>query len=166
MKRGRPTKYKPEFAKQAEKLYNNGAIDREVADYFGVSEPTLNSWKTKFPDFLSSLKIGKEASDNRVEKSLYSRALGYSHDAVKIVIVGNRIEKIPYVERYPPDTAAAIFWLKNRKPNEWKDIKAVHHSGDLNQRNIQELSDNELQEIATGRGNRALKTKGSQEKIH
>lgn len=125
----RPSKYKPEFAAQALKLCELGATDREVADFFGVTEKTLNNWKADFPEFFQSLKTGKEAADNRVEQSLYRRALGYSHDAVHVSNYQGAVTLTPIVEHYPPDTVAAIFWLKNRRPEQWRDIKAVEHSG-------------------------------------
>lgn len=119
---GRPSSYKPEYATQAAKLCKLGATDKELADFFSTSEQTINKWKMDFPEFLESLKLGKSESDNRVEKSLYRRALGYSHDAVKIFHdKDSGTIVVPYIEHYPPDTTACIFWLKNRKPNEWRD---------------------------------------------
>ena len=118
---GRPSSYKPEYAKQAAKLCKLGATDREMADFFGVVESTLNLWKLDFPEFSESLKLAKGEADARVEKSLYRRALGYSHDAVKIFHDQNGTTEVPYTEHYPPDTTACIFWLKNRKPGEWRD---------------------------------------------
>lgn len=118
----RPSKFRPEFVQQAEKLSGFGLTDREIADFFGVDERTLNRWKHDHDGFCQALKVGKEQSDARVEQSLYRRALGYSHDAVKIAInAQGEVTQVPYVERYPPDTTAAIFWLKNRKPLEWRD---------------------------------------------
>jgi hypothetical protein len=119
---GRPSKYKPEFCEQAAKLCKLGATDRELAEFFGVAERTLNEWKSEHPEFLQSLKLAKEESDNRVEQSLYRRALGYSHDAVKILMTKDGdVYREEYVEHYPPDTVACIFWLKNRRPDQWRD---------------------------------------------
>ncbi len=127
---GRPTAFKPEFIEQARKLAELGAIDREVAEFFGVDGATLYRWKHSHPDFCDALKVGKESADNRVEQSLYRRALGYSHEAVKIHVAGDgKVTEVPFTEHYPPDTTAAIFWLKNRKKEQWRDIKAVEHSG-------------------------------------
>lgn len=124
---GRPTDYKPEFADTAKKLCQIlGATDNQVADILGKSLATINNWKIEHPEFLDALKLGKEASDNRVEKSLYERALGYSHPAVKIFAnpkTGENV-KVEYIERYPPDTTACIFWLKNRKKDEWRERSA------------------------------------------
>lgn len=120
-KRGRPSKFRPEFVEQARKLAMHGLTDREMADFFEVSEQTLNNWKSAYPAFLESLKIAKSVADERVEKSLYHRAIGYSHTAVKMFQAGGMILREDYIEHYPPDTTAAIFWLKNRKPAEWRD---------------------------------------------
>lgn len=127
---GRPSKFKPEFVEQAKKLAALGATDRDAADFFGVTESTLYLWKHTQPEFSEALKVGKETADARVEQSLYRRALGYSHDAVKIAVnAQGEITQVPFVERYPPDTTAAIFWLKNRKPDEWRDVNRHEHSG-------------------------------------
>jgi hypothetical protein len=130
---GRPTSFKPEFVEQARKLAALGATDREAAEFFEVAESTLHLWKHTHPEFSESLKVGKETADARVEQSLYRRALGYSHDAVKMHTVDGAVSITPYVEHYPPDTTAAIFWLKNRKPAEWRDKteQDVNLKGDL-----------------------------------
>ena len=117
----RPTKFEPEYVEQARKLALLGATDREIADFFEVHESTLNRWKLDFPEFCESLKRGKEAADERVERSLYHRAIGYKHDAVKIFNANGVPLEVPYIEHFPPDTTAAIFWLKNRRPADWRD---------------------------------------------
>jgi hypothetical protein len=128
----RPSKYKAEFAEQAGKLCKLGATDRELADFFGVVESTLNLWKLQYPEFSESLKQGKDEADKRVEHSLYHRALGYSHEAVKILMTKEgEVYREDFIEHYPPDTTACIFWLKNRKPAEWRDKTDIEHSGNL-----------------------------------
>ena len=118
---GRPSKFKPEYVEQARKLTQLGATDREVAEFFNVSEQTLNTWKHVHPEFLVSLKLGKETADRRVEQSLYRRAVGYSYDAEKIFTYEGQPVRVPYVEHVPPDTTACIFWLKNRRRDLWRD---------------------------------------------
>lgn len=124
-KAGRKTTYKVGFNAIAAAMTTLGATDREVAQALQVSEQTLNTWKHKHPAFLESLKLGKDSSDKRVEVSLYKRANGYSFDSEKIFQVEGKALRVPFVEHVPPDTTACIFWLKNRKPLEWRDRKAV-----------------------------------------
>ena len=129
MERGRPTELTQAVIEQAPKLYELGLTDAEVADFFEVSVRTIHRWKLVSEAFCHSTKLGKMAADERVEKSLYHRALGYEHDEVDIKVIGGEIVKTPIRKFYPPDTTAAIFWLKNRKSQEWRDIKAVELSG-------------------------------------
>lgn len=128
---GRPTAYKAEYADQALKLCRLGATDKELADFFGVSEQTVNAWKHRHPDFLESLKAGKGLADAEVADKLFRRATGYEHKAVKIVADAKTgaEHQVQYTERYPPDTTAAIFWLKNRRPDLWRDRIDNTHSG-------------------------------------
>ena len=116
----RPTKYKPEYAKQAQKLCNLGADDANLADFFEVSRSTINLWKVQFSEFSDAVKVGKAPADERVKQSLYNRALGYSHEEDDIRVIGGEIVVTPTVKHYPPDTAAMIFWLKNRMPDEFR----------------------------------------------
>lgn len=144
--RGRPSKYQAGFAEQARKLCELGATDREVAAFFGVQERTVYRWQAQFPEFCQALKIGKVAADERVERSLYRRAVGYSFDAVKINQYEGEAVVTPYVEHVAPDVTACIFWLKNRKPVEWRDVKAVEHSGSIEHRTPVEMTEAELDE--------------------
>lgn len=126
----RPSKFKPEFIEQAAKLCKLGATDRDLADFFQVTISTLNLWKTQYPEFSESLKLGKAAADERVEQSLYHRAIGYSHEATKILMTKDGdVYREEYIERYPPDPVSCIFWLKNRRPDLWRDKHDIEHSG-------------------------------------
>lgn len=122
---GRPTAYRPEMVEQARKLSYLGATDREIADFFNVNEATLHRWKHEYPDFCESMKLGKEASDARVVQSLYRRAVGYSYDAEKVFQYQGEIIRAETVEHVPPSDTAAIFWLKNRRRDEWRDRQDV-----------------------------------------
>lgn len=130
----RPEKWDDKFVSLAEKAALLGATDREIAEMMEVSERTLNYWKHDHPELAAAIMVGKETADARVEQSLYRRALGYSHDAVKIMTVEGSVHVEPFVEHFPPDTTAAIFWLKNRKPAEWRDktdVSHTHEAGDV-----------------------------------
>lgn len=118
---GRPSKYKPEYAGQAKKLCMLGMTDKEMASFFGVAESTFNLWKTVHPEFSESLKGGKDLVDAEVAAKLYHRAMGYEHPEDDIRAVNGEIVITPMVKHYPPDTTAAIFWLKNRQPQRWRD---------------------------------------------
>jgi DNA-binding NarL/FixJ family response regulator len=121
MPAGRPSGYKPEFAQQAAKLCALGATDTEIADFFEVSARTLYRWKAEFPEFCQSLTVAKDVADTRVERSLYARANGYEHEEVDIRVIANEIVQTKVRKYYPPDTAAGIFWLKNRQSGKWRD---------------------------------------------
>jgi hypothetical protein len=129
----RPSKYKPEFVKQAEKLCALGATDIELADFFEVNVATLYRWKNEHQEFCEALKVSKEIADDRVERSLFSRANGYEHDEVDIRVVDHVIVQTPIRKFYPPDTTACIFWLKNRRPDLWRDKieQETKHSGNV-----------------------------------
>jgi len=126
---GRPSSLKPEMIQQAEKLCKLGATDADMADFFGVSEMTINNWKKAHPQFSLALKNGKAIADEQVERSLYDRACGYSHPEDKIFNNNGEEMIVPTTKHYPPDTTACIFWLKNRKPEEWRDRRELGVDG-------------------------------------
>lgn len=138
----RPTKYKAEYCEQAHKLVLLGATDTQLADFFEVTEQTINNWKLQHEEFFESLKLGKEEADSRVEESLYNRATGYSHPEDKVFNNNGEIITHRVIKHYPPDPTSMIFWLKNRQPEQWRD--RVEHTGkdgaDLNP----EVSDRDL----------------------
>jgi len=117
----RPSSYKKEYAAQAIHLTKLGAIDKDLASFFGVSEVTINAWKEKQPEFLKSLKKGKEDADNMVKQSLFKRATGYSHSEDKIFNNNGEPLIVPTIKHYPPDPTSCIFWLKNRDKENWRD---------------------------------------------
>lgn len=125
MPAGAPTKYRSQFCKPARALCERGATDPELANYFGVSLSAINDWKLKHKEFSNATKGGKEKADNEVEKSLYLRALGYSHPDVHISAYEGDITTTDITKHYPPSELACIFWLKNRKPKEWRDKQEV-----------------------------------------
>jgi hypothetical protein len=121
--RGRPSGYTPQHAERAYHACLLGADNSRLADVLGVDRATVARWMSEHEDFCASVKRGKEIADEKVAKSLYRRALGYRHKAVKIFADAKTgaVVEVPYVEHYPPDTTAGIFWLKNRRPDVWRD---------------------------------------------
>ncbi len=131
--RGQRTKYKPEYVSQAEKLSAIGATDAEIAHFFDVSVPTLSSWAAIHEDFGAALQKGGAVADERVKRSLYQRAIGYSYESEKILYDAQSGEVIraPIDVHVPPDVRAQIFWLKNRDPRNWRDRREVGMDGKI-----------------------------------
>lgn len=128
----RPSKYKPEFAKLARKACEIlGATNAELAELLEVSLATIYNWKLEHKEFLDALNLGKEISDKRVEKSLYDRAMGYSHMETKVFCNNGEITTTDVMKHYPPSDVACIFWLKNRRPDDWRDKQEVVIHGTL-----------------------------------
>jgi hypothetical protein len=128
-------KYDPEtFPTLVEGYAREGMIEAEIAKKIGVSVKTFEVYKNRYSEFLQALKRGKAPVDVEVEKALLQRALGYSYTETKEIDSekdGRRTEtKIVHVA---PDTTAQIFWLKNRKPKEWRDKQEIEHSGEIEQ---------------------------------
>lgn len=125
-KAGRPSSYHSRFCKPAKALCELGATDQQLAEYFEVCVQTIWAWKNERKEFFNATKLGKDSADYRVERSLYERAVGYSHpqEEIKVVSCGlgeSEIVRVPTIKHYPPDPASMIFWLKNRRPKEWRD---------------------------------------------
>lgn len=132
-KRGRPSSYQKGFASQARKICELGATDQEIADFFEVDVRTIYRWKHDHDEFCQALKAGKDIADERVERSLYQKAIGYEQDEVKIFMPAQAEAPVyaPYRAKIAPDTTAAIFWLKNRRSQDWRDKVETQHSGEV-----------------------------------
>ena len=144
-KTGRPSKYEGErFCVVARSMARLGATDEEIAEALGVSVASLGNWK-KIPEFLGALKEGKAQADSHVEEGLYRRAIGYEYTETKVVeeahktgIALNKDGKLTpaivvrtetMTKQRAPDVTAQIFWLKNRKPAEWRDVQHQEVTG-------------------------------------
>lgn len=154
---GRPSKYREEFATQAKKLCELGATAPDLANFFDVAVSTVKLWQVQHKAFSDALKVGKAAADRMVEQSLFRRAVGYEHDETDVRVVAGQIVKTELRKHYPPDTTACIFWLKNRKPEEWRDRHEIDHGNrdgnPLKHDHHHEISDAKLAAIAAaGRG--------------
>ncbi len=129
--KGRPSKFTPAMLKQTKFLAERGCTDAELAGFFGISESTVNNWKKDHPKFMDALKEGKAVADNKIQRALFQRAAGFTHPDVHISNFQGVITVTNLTKHYPPDTTACIFWLKNRRPAEWRDKVDVAHSGSV-----------------------------------
>ena len=129
--RGRPTKYEERMDNEARIIMQNlGATMLDLAAIFAVNESTVYEWQSVHPSFSKAIKEGREAYDNNlVERSLRDRAIGYSHPDTHISNYQGEITETRITKHYPPDTAAAFIWLKNRDPKRWRDKQEVEHTG-------------------------------------
>lgn len=133
----------------------NGLTDEQIAKNLGIGYSTLKEYKNKYPAFLAALKKGKEVIDFEVENALLKRALGYKYKEVTKELVRDpetKQEELKVtkevIKEVAPDTTAQIFWLKNRKPQEWRDKQDIEHSGNMKINNpYEKLSTEELKKL-------------------
>lgn len=99
----------------------DGLTDEQIAEKMRISRSTLSAWKVKYSDISDTLKKGKEIIDMQVENALLKRALGYEYIEEKIEVESGKRKITQTVKQVVPDTTAQIYWLKNRKPEQWRD---------------------------------------------
>ena len=126
---GRPSLYKPEFAEQAFELCLAGATNRDLADTFEVGHSTIDNWLHKHPEFAQAVRRGRALADGKVAHGLYSRAIGYSYETTRVVLCKGEPVALQQTVHKPPDVRAAIFWLRNRRPEQWCDDGARRRPG-------------------------------------
>ena len=106
-----------------------GLTDEQIAKNMGVNKTTLYDWIKKFPDISNSIKKGKAPIDFEVENALFKRAIGYEYEEVETTIEeidGKQRKRIKKIKKVAlPETSAMIFWLKNRKPEQWRKLNPV-----------------------------------------
>lgn len=132
----------------------DGLTDKQIAENMGVAERTFTDWKRKFSAISAVLKKGKEVIDRQVENALLKRALGYEYveTTKELTDLGLTVTK-QVTKQVAPDTTAQIFWLKNRKPQEWRDKKETEVTGNLSVNNpFSDLSVKELRKLASRDG--------------
>ncbi|MGW6120454.1 hypothetical protein ACWFRF_15535 [Nocardia sp. NPDC055165] len=130
------------MVEQARKLCLLGATDEELADFFDVNVDTIYTWKNRHKIFSEAIKSGKASADADVADRLHQRATGFSwieNQPIKVKEVlydnGKRISEKEHVEvvsvqkTVPPDSTAAIFWMKNRRKENWRDRQEIKHEG-------------------------------------
>lgn len=116
----------------------DGLTDEQIAHNMGINVSTLYEYKKRYPEIAEALKSGKEVIDRHVENALLKRALGYKYDEVtrEQMENGELVVTKVVTKEVQPDTTAQIFWLKNRKPAEWRDKQNIEHSGSISYENL------------------------------
>ena len=145
---------------QLESWARDGLTDEQIASNMGITRKTLAVWKTKYSDICDTLKRGKAVVDIQVENALLKRALGYSYDEVtreRVLdydpstgqVVDSHMEITKTVKKeVQGDTTAQIFWLKNRRPEQWRDKRDVSVEGEISTNNpFKGLSTDELRKL-------------------
>ena len=140
---------------QLESWARDGLTDEQIAANMGIGYSTLQTWKSKYQDIQDTLKRGKDVIDIQVENALLKRALGYRYTEVTRGKVFNpktgeyelTLTK-EVTKEVAPDTTAQIFWLKNRRPEQWRDKRDVSVEGEISTNNpFRGLSTDELRKL-------------------
>lgn len=124
---GQPSKLGTINLEQMRKLYLAGWTDKQVADFFNINVDTIHEWKKKNPELKQNIKDWKVDADAKVERSLFKRANGFKAKYKKNFVVsqgkdvGSVIKSAKEEIYFAPDPLSCIFWLKNRKPDQWRD---------------------------------------------
>ncbi len=125
----------------------DGQIDAQIAARIGISASTLYEWKRKYPKIAEALANGKEVVDIKVENALLKRALGYTYEETRKEGTPRGVDKVSIVTKHmPPDVTAQIFWLKNRKPEVWREkveafIASDEEAEDALSRSLREMAE-------------------------
>lgn len=126
---GSKTRYLAEHCDEARRACMLGATNEELAGLLGVSRATVHNWMEEFPDFRKAIEEGKVAADARVAEKLYQRAIGYQRPATRFFAnPDGPPTRVEYTHHHAPDTAAAIFWLRNRRREDWREQVEHRHS--------------------------------------
>ena len=133
----------------------DGLIDKQIAQNLGVAYSTFRKYRDDYPALSAALKNGKEVVDRHVENALLKRALGYTFDEITkereydpVLNTHNLVTTKVVRKEVTPDTTAQIFWLKNRKPVEWRDKKEIENNVNLTHNPFEELTTEELRKLA------------------
>lgn len=127
----------------------DGCIDKDIIEKLGISSSLFYQWEKEKVEFMEALKKGKEIIDRQVENALLKRAQGYTYieltegplynhitgeqlkdeEGKELIVITKRVTK-----QMAGDTTAQIFWLKNRKPLEFREKKGVELNATLNKK--------------------------------
>ena len=137
----------------------DGLTDEQIAANMGVAYSTLRTWRDKYPALSAALKKGKEIVDRQVESALLKRALGYKYKETTRELITNKVTGecelvvTKVVEKeVVPDTTAQIFWLKNRKPEEWRDKRQIEERIEFESDGFMEALKGQVKDTFEGTG--------------
>lgn len=100
----------------------DGLTDEQIARNIGIAPKTLYQWIARFGQIGNAIKKGKAPVDIEVENALLKRALGYDYEEVVTEMYGDGKKHVRKVKKHvPPDVGAIAFWLKNRRPDKFRD---------------------------------------------
>ena len=117
---GRPTLYKPEHAARALELCARGATNPDLAGRFGVARSTIDLWIATHSEFAEAVQQGRDVADAIAVESLFTRVTGYNHQAEKVFLYRGKPRTVAYTAHVPPETRACMFWLRSRRPEDWR----------------------------------------------
>src|SRR5580704_19070275 len=121
-KRGPTPHYKPDFCPIAYKFCLLGATNEDLADLFEVCLATIGNWLAKYPEFKKAVQEGRDVADADEALSLLNKAKGFTHADVKVLQIEGEAQEVADNRYFPPDTQAAIFWLRNRRRKQWREV--------------------------------------------
>lgn len=121
----------PDGLLRLEAYARDGLTDEQIAKNLDIVPSTLYEWKRQYSEISKALKKGKEVVDIEVENALLKRALGYSYEEKKVEVSEEGTKVTKTIKEVVPDTTAQIFWLKNRRPDRWRDKQDIEHSGQI-----------------------------------
>jgi len=118
--------FKPEYVAMARVAYRKGWTDREVAELFGTHFTTIRNWALACPEFARVRQEAKEVADERVERALYERAVGYEIDDERIFHTNEKgVVRVMTKKHIPAEIAAQKYWLGNRQRDRWRDRQEI-----------------------------------------
>ena len=118
---GRPTIYRAENAEIARNACMLGATNDALAERFEVSPRTVDSWIATIPEFSDAVRQGREVADEAVVSALFARATGTEQKMTRVFCHRGQPVTANYTVQLPPDVRACIFWLRNRRPQQWRE---------------------------------------------
>ncbi len=125
MPAGRPTVYTPENDEIARVACMLGATNETLAERFEVCRRTIDNWIATIPEFSFAVRQGRQVADETVISALFARAKGMEQKMTKVFCHRGQPVTANYTVHLPPDVCACIFWLRNRRPEQWRENRPL-----------------------------------------